>query len=345
MGFAKLVERLYLKVFVGITASHSGIHVVVEMLKNGEAAERFSQSFGGDADAELSAFLEPYLAESPLHYVALLNSMDEQGALPVGSEKEAERFADLSTALTLAPGGEWLLYASKPGIDALQKRFGGIGVDFIFSPFSVLEQFFADKIDTTTALFVLLEDDAVSAAIFSEGRLLFARHLGIAHEDLHLTEAEENDGVSLSFELDIDGIEEGLELEDINAIDDLEGLDDLDEIEDLDTMDDLESFTEEEEIVVPARNEEISRDEGSLEGFDKDYKRFQLIQMTLEHYYGDPKYDSRFVESVYIADGCGLDDDLKHYLEEELFMKVYVRRIDIPAEIADLAKRELHDAS
>jgi hypothetical protein len=347
MGFAKLIERLYLKVFVGMAASHSGISVAVELVKNGEVKERAARTFEGVEPAEVEAFLSPYLDESPLHYIALLNSVEEQGALPVSSPKDAEGFTDISTAVTLCPGGEWMLYASKPELDALQKMFAPVGIDFLFSPFTLLERFFADKISEGTALFILVEEDAVSPAVFGDGTLLYARHMGIAREEekMELEEGEQGEGVRLSFELDVEGIEEGLELDDINAIDDLEGLEDLHEIEDLDTIEDLEHFAEEEELIPPVRVEEEAEEEVSLEGFNKDYKRFQLIQMALEHYYSDPKYDSRFVETVYVADGCGLGDDLKHYLEEELFMKVHIRKIDLAAEVADLAKLEVNDAS
>jgi hypothetical protein len=348
MGFAKLIERLYMKVFVGMAASHSGIRVVVELVKNGEVKERASRSFEGTDLTEAAAFLAPYLDESPLHYVALLNTMEEQGALPVCTPKEAEAFTDVSTAVTLCPGGGWMVYASKPGVDALQKEYAPVGIDFLFSPFTLLERFFSDKIATGTALYVLVDEDAVSSAVFGDGMLLYARHIGIAKEEekMELEAEEQGEGVRLSFELDVEGVEEGLELDDINAIDDLEGLDDLHEIEDLDMVEDLENFAEEEELIPPVRvEEEPEEEEVSLEGFDKDYKRFQLIQMALERYYGDPQYDSRFIETVYIADGCGLDDDLKHYLEEELFMKVHVRKIDLAAEAADLAKLEVNDAS
>lgn len=346
MGFAKLIERLYLKVFVGMAASHSGISVVVELVKNGEVKERTTRRFDGTEVTEVAAFLSPYLDESPLHYVALLNGMEEQGALPVCSVRDAESFTDISTAMTLCPSGAWMLYASKPGIDAVQKAYAPVGIDFLFSPFTVLERFFADKIAAGTALYVLAEEDAVSSAVFADGALLFARRKGMAKEEerMELEGGEQHEGVRLSFDLDVEGIEEGLELDDINAIDDLEGIEDLHDIEDLDAMEDLESFAEEEAIIPPVRVEEETAEEVSLDSFNKDYKRFQLIQMALESYYGDPKYDSRFIESVYIADGCGVGEELKHYLEEELFMKVYVRRIDLAAEVADLAKLEVNDA-
>ncbi|MDD3059526.1 MAG: hypothetical protein PHW94_01110 [Sulfurimonas sp.] len=48
------------------------------------------------------------------------------------------------------------------------------------------------------------------------------------------------------------------------------------------------------------------------------------------------------MESVYIADGCGVSQDLKRYLEEEMFLSVYVRKIDLAKQVCELAKAELN---
>ncbi len=351
MGLNKLIERLYLKVFVGIAVSHDKTDVVVELSKGSEVKERIAKSFEQEKRSEVAEFLAPYLAESPFYYIALLNCIEEQGAVPVCSEKEAREFFDTTTAITLCQDKKWMVYASKPALDAMQKEFKAFGVDFIFSPFSIIKRFFADKIDSVSALYVLMEEDAVSVAYFGDGDMLFGRRLAIAKAHELGDSDHDDDHVSLSFEIDVDGIEEGLDLEDINAIDDLEGLDDLQEIEDLDAIDELESFTEEfhtssrddEKETEEVENSEPS--EFSLKELGKDYKRFQLIQTALQHYYTDEKYDNRFVEAIYVADGCGVSDDLKNYLEEELFVKVYVRRIDIAAEVVDLAKEEVDHAS
>lgn len=346
MGLSKLVERLYPKVFVGITTSHTGLQAVVEISQKGKIKERRSKSFESLEVEPLETFLAPYLAESPLNYIAILGNADDQGALPVCDTKEAAAFIDTSTAITLCQNRQWMLYAHKSGLDALRKRFEPLEFDYIFSPFSVLEHFFADKIAEEEALYVLVEEDAVSVAVFFDGVLVYGRRLGmLPEEELSIAGAGDVDAVRLSFELDADGIEEGLELDDINAIDDLDDLEDLREIEDLDAAADLESFTEQEEIAVTSLEDESYDNDDSLQGFDKNYTRFHLIQRALQHFYTEPKYDNRFVESVYVADGCGMGEDLKNYLEEELFMKVYVRKVDIPSEIADLAKSEMMYAS
>ena len=348
MGFNKLIERLYLKVFVGVVPSRTGTDVLVELTKGDEVRERVAQHF--ESDAEVAEYLSGYLAESPFHYVAYLNSAEDQGALPVQTAKEAAAFIDTATVVLLPQKG-WVLYTAKPAVDAFRKRYAAIGTDFLFSPFSVLKQFFRDKIDAQAALYVLAEEGAVSAAVFCEGNLLFAHRLPSAEESISGVDAHDaSDAVRFSFELDVDGIEEGLELDDINAIDDLEGIDDLHEIEDLDSLDDLdtlESFSEDrKKVQAPSTESEPEPEEEiPMDRFGKDYQRFRQIQDALQEYYSDSRYDNRFIESVYIADACGVSNDLKQYLEEELFVKVYVRRIDIASEIVDLARSEMTDAS
>ncbi len=77
------------------------------------------------------------------------------------------------------------------------------------------------------------------------------------------------------------------------------------------------------------------------DGFNEDYHRFSLIQSSISDFYKDSKYDSKFIENIYIADSIGISGDLKKYLEEEMFLNVFVRRLDLPAEVCEIAKAEL----
>jgi hypothetical protein len=49
---------------------------------------------------------------------------------------------------------------------------------------------------------------------------------------------------------------------------------------------------------------------------------------------------SRFVETVCIADSQGGSEELKRYLEEELFLNVLVRKVDVIESIHALAIQE-----
>jgi hypothetical protein len=347
MRLSKAIEHLYLKVFVGIVVSSAKTEVVIELVKGSDVKERVSKSFETTGvSSEMAEFILPYLNESPFYYIALLNPMAEQGALPTCSGQKALEFADVSTALTLCQDKKWMVYASKMELDTLKSRYEKVGIDFIFSPFILLKQFFADKVDSGIALYVLIEEDALSVGAFLDGKLVFGEYLGMHKEDKGFGEEEEMD---LGFDLDLEGFDEGIDLDDINAIDELEGIDDLNDIEDLDMIEeieDMETFSEApqptESATQAAVEEEAS--ETSLESFNKDYERFRLIQNALHRFYNDPKYDNQFIEAVYVADGCGVGNDLKNYLEEELFLKVYIRRIELTAEVIELAKYEAKHA-
>jgi hypothetical protein len=190
----------------------------------------------------------------------------------------------------------------------MEKRYAKIGVDFVFSHYSGLSNFFKDKISTTLAMYLLVQDGFISLSVFDNGTLLYAEQLDME------TISEDADEILTSMddeaEINLD-IEQSINLEDI-----MQALADFGDIED-------------------------TTEEPHETSFNEDYQRFSLIQTSLSHFYNNEKYDSTFVEAVYIADAVGVSSDLKHYLEEEMFLNVYLRRIDINMEVCSLAQKEL----
>jgi hypothetical protein len=154
---------------------------------------------------------------------------------------------------------------------------------------------------------------------------------------------KESDELLMESSLD-DGDEEislgidGIDLEEIDIDDDSVGFDDFTNIEDLDDTDSIDEFSEEQEIREISAKEE---QHVSSDGFNEDYQRFSLIQSALSAFYKDPKYNSQFIENIYIADGVGVSGDLKNYLEEEMFLSVFIRKIDLGAALCDMAKAEI----
>jgi hypothetical protein len=141
----------------------------------------------------------------------------------------------------------------------------------------------------------------------------------------------EDDEDNVSLELD------GIDLEDIDAHDGMISLDDFGDIEDLDgDFEDIEEFSEAKDIVGIKKEEEVSVDD-----FNDDYNKFIMIQNSINLFYHDDKYDSEFVESIFIADSVGVSLELKKYLEEEMFLNVVVRKIALEEELSDMAKAEI----
>ncbi len=342
----KLFEVLYNKILVNIVVKYTSSDVYIEVLSKSKIIEHTQKNFKTTTLNEaMLAFIHSYTKESPFSYLSILNMSEEQGALSGCDKKILAQNIDCNILEYKCYKNQWAHYSSRVALHDIQKRYKEVGVDYIFSPYSILANFFKEKIGSYCAMFILVEDSYLSLAIYENDELLFAKHLDIqtgVEKDEELLSQEMLDDANLAL-----NNHDGIDLEDIDVLDDVESLDDIDEfgdIEDLDSLEEIDEFSQNqdlEEAFYEVDEKTLPKNSNDGENFNEDYQRFSLIQSSLGHYYSDEKYDSKFVESVYVADGIGLSDDLRRYLEEEMFLNVYIRKMSICTEVAELAKMEL----
>jgi hypothetical protein len=344
--FNRFFELLYLKVFVNIVIGHSKTTIYIEMLDRKNSVVKSDQeSFDVIyLDEEMYEYISDAIKETPYYYISVLDNSLSQGAIPTCEKNKIENYHDMISSEYKCYNNKWIYYTEKSDLYGIEKTFEKVGVDFIFSPFVVLRNFFKDKIDTHLAMFILIEDSVLALSVFSKSELLYAEHLEISHE-FSSEELLIDDDVSIDVDdddLSLDD-EDSIDLDSIDALDDIDELDDFGDIADLDSIDDIEEFSEgkdlEEELFEEA--EEEKERESVKDSFNEDYQRFSLIQTSINNFYQDERFKSEFIESVYIADSVRVSPDLKKYLEEEMFLNVYIRHIDLGAEICELAKMEL----
>jgi hypothetical protein len=134
--------------------------------------------------------------------------------------------------------------------------------------------------------------------------------------------------------------EDAVELDEITLPDESE-LEDFANIEDLDAIEDIDEFSENKDIEEELMESTDALEEADDTKFNEDYQRFTLLQAAVGEFYKDERYESRFVENVYVADSVGVTKDFKKYLEEEMFFNVYIRRTDLALEVCELTKEEL----
>ena len=307
--FDTFLEAFYNKVFVNILVKRSSTDVYIEIRSKKGVIDHFSESFNTTIlSSQLLEFINFYTKESPYFYISFLDISPKQGALPTCEKNRLGFYGDVSASEYKCHDNKWTYYTAKTDLYVMEKRYAKIGVDFVFSPYSVLSNFFKDKISTTLAMYLLVQDSFISLSVFDNGTLLYAEQLDMEtiseDADEILTSMDDEEEISLD-------IEQSINLEDI--------------MQDLADFGDIEDTT--------AEPHETS--------FNEDYQRFSLIQTSLSHFYNNEKYNSTFVEAVYIADAVGVSSDFKHYLEEEMFLNVYLRRIDINMEVCSLAQKEL----
>lgn len=335
-----MFEFLYNKVIVNIVVTGSTSIVYVELLNSKGVIKSDEATFNTTSlNKEMFHFITSYTKDSPFHYISILDTSKEQGAVPTCSKISMSHFHDFSASEYKCVDDKWTYYTSKNDIYALEKKYEKVGVDFIFSPFVLLYNFFQDKINEQKAMYILIEESRMALCVFENSELRFAQYL-----DMHIESGEEMEDDVLIIDdedLEDDLLEEesSIDLDDLDALDNVE---DFGNIEDLDSLEDIDEFSESQDV----ENEYITTQKAAPvssepEGFNQDYQRFSLIQNAIDNFYKDERYESEFIESVYIADSVGVSKDLKTYLEEEMFLSVYIRSVDLVHELCRVTKMEL----
>jgi len=332
----KFFESLYLKVFVNIVVKNTITDVYIELYSKNGVVDSFEDSFNTIKMSEdMLSFISSYTNESPFSYISVLDMSESQGAIPTCSKNRLSYYYDISESEYKCYDEKWTYYTSKSDLYDIERRYKDIGVDFIFSPFSILTNFFKDKVNSKLAMYILVQEGFISLAVFDNSQLLFAKHL-------NLEKFIENDELIMDVSDDILDLEDGIDLEDIDVMDVNDSLEDFSDIEDLDSLEEIDEFSDNKDVEEEFYNEDKDElEENEDEGFNEDYQRFSLIQSSISHYYKDDKYESKFIENVYIADGVGISSDLKRYLEEEMFLSVYVRHLELGIEVSELARAEV----
>ncbi|MDB2562404.1 hypothetical protein N9X61_02240 [Sulfurimonas sp.] len=337
--FNKFYEFLYVKVLVNIIIGHTKTVVYIEILNKSGVVNSHEEKFDTKyLSSEMYEYITTYTKETPYFYVSILDNSVSQGAIPTCSKHKTGYFQDLSASEYKCYKDKWVYYTAKTDVYAIEKVYEKIGVDFIFSPFILLANFFKDKIDTHLAMFILVEEGSLALSIFDNSQLLYAEYL-----DMEIEIAKDELMMDDNTIEDID-LDESIDLDDIASLDDIDELDDdFGDIADLDSIDELDDFDETKDV-----EEELAESEDvedfpiqDSDGLNEDYQRFALIQSAVNNFYKDEKFASEFIENVYIGDGVGVSADLKKYLEEEMFLNVYVRHVDLTHELSEIVKMEL----
>lgn len=339
-----MLERFYSKFFIAILPTDNAHELSIVGIKNKKVFLKEQKRFE-DSEPSKAFFncIQKFAEQSPLCYIALLNPDPNQGAIEGCISYDIHENGDESSIKTLFRKDKWTLYTSHRELDILQTRYATVGLDFIFSPFSIIEYFFADKIGGDFAMFALAQKDSLSVAFFGNGKLEFAHHYPLNPSFIMM---EESSVAGFAIDTVHEEEEKGIRLDDIESLDDLDiidELDDLSDIEDLDALEEIAEFSEDAPTLEEERAHEpqVGELKEQMDRFNDDFMRFELIQKTLSKFYAGEHCHNRFIETIYIADAYGSGVDFKRYLEEELFLNVLIRKIDLGDVVIALAQEEV----
>ncbi len=167
----KFLESLLPKLFIALIPSGESVSLYAEIRKQGTLRKRYEAEFVEEGSA-LKKKISELEKESAVSYIAYLEISASQGLLP---NCQAPEGVELSSVETLCVENRWGVYMSKDDLFTRQKMYKNIGLDFIFSPFSLLYCFFEEKIQESDGLYLLVTEDFVCSAVFKEKTMLFGK--------------------------------------------------------------------------------------------------------------------------------------------------------------------------
>ncbi|MCF6330529.1 MAG: hypothetical protein L3I99_03150 [Sulfurimonas sp.] len=327
--FKFLKKILYTQIYINIISNAKETVVYTEELHHNGSSDNYEEVFNSTNKEDIYEYIQSIAKKSPVHYISILDNSPSYGAIPTCSQEDKKLHYNVSDFNNICTPNEWSYYTSKADLLELQGRYHKVGLDFVFSPFIILSNFFKDKIASDIAMYILINEDNLTLSIFENNKLLFALNLDMQNQDL-----DSSDELLMDIddeELNLDDLA-SIDLENIDVDDDIESINEFDDIEDLDTFDEMEEFSQ-----------DMAEDENTLDeqsDFGVDYHRFSLIQSAVNNFYQDKQLESKFIEIVYIADSVGVNSELKKFLEEEMFLSVYIRKMDLTHELCELSKAE-----
>ncbi len=164
-----MLSKIYI---ILIPTAHATI-VYAQLRSKEKVIKQFkSQSF--ESASTLKSYVETLERESSLYYTILLACSPIQGLLNSCNPQEG---VDLSSVEKVCYDNTWGIYMDKDDLFELQKQYRSVGLDLLFSPYSLLTFEHAEMIKKVSGLYLLITPKYTVAMIFQEGTAYFAEIL------------------------------------------------------------------------------------------------------------------------------------------------------------------------
>jgi len=326
MGLLKTIKKRLTNQFIGVLVYETTCILKIRRVKNGKILSDEEKEFVLQTKEALTKEVTSYLLalqeEIEQTYVSLFLNSHGQGVVPECSKAAYEKFhIEYDNVKEICVDNRYSVYASNIDIKWAEKLFTDIGLDFIFSPFLMLDNLRKKESRKREGivLYMLAGNNSITIMIFEKNELLYGTFINIAkEEDLLASDfgEEEDSEDELLDEIDLD-----LELEESDEISEI-----LEEVNE-----DLQTSIQEEDDSI------------KLKLFGQDLRLVKYFDASLREFYENDLYRSDFVTYVKIYDGAQLNPDIVSYLKEQLLVDIDVRPVDIADELIALTVQEVEN--
>ncbi len=328
MGLLTAIKKRLTIQYAGVIMVEDACFVKVKRFKKGAVLHEEEKRFDLTAKEQLSReavdYLQALQAEIEHTYIAVFLNSYGQGVVPSCLMSAYEQFhIDYNEVKEICVDKRYSVYASNIDIQWIERIFAETGIDFLFSPFLVMENLISRKPqEEGIVLYMLAGINSIAIMIFSAKELLYGTFINIAKEEDLLTtdfdneiEDEEGDG-DIFDEIDLD-----MELEESTEIADI-----------------LES-AEHGIVEKVEKDAEVASSRNRL--FGQDLRLVKYFDASLREFYESTLYRSDFVTDVKIFDAVRLNPEIIDYFKEQLLVPIEVESVDILDALIQMARAEV----
>ncbi len=320
MGLFSSVKRHFLIQLIGIVLEEEKCGVYVKKVRNDKIVYSNIKYFNLESKDSLTKEIVSYLnvlqGEHEQTYVALFLNTLGQGAIS-GCTKEAyEKFGvDFKSVKGVCIDKKFTIYASIIDINWADKVFEKVGLDFVFSPFLILNSYAKKDISNDEVkLYILNTNNGLTMMIMSGKKFLYGSFFNVAIEQDVLLEDFESTSTDKSLSIDDEEIFDELDLDD-----------------------------EGDDSSMMSIDEVVDYEEGILQNTlsEKDARFVRYLDASLKEFYGGDNYESEFVSGVKIYDCAGMSEDIIKHIENELLLDTSAENINLLEAVVQIAKEEV----
>ncbi len=315
MSLFSSVSKRITRQYIAIIVEEHRCRIRQKIVKNTKVLYVEEHSFDipskDDLGPEVVAFLNTLQEEYDNTYIALFLNTLGQGIIPVCDENLLEKFhIDKKSIKTICVENRFMMYATQIDIKWADKLFENIGLDFVFSPFLILDYFIQkeDVVAGLVTLNILNTGNAITIMISKDGRLLYGSFFNVAKdENLLYTDYSEEE----------------------ESFDEI----DLDDDEDVE-MDEIGNISDNSNFVS-----NVLREQAALGAQDE--RTIKYLSAALREFYSNDLYESEFINQAKIYDGAGIHEGVMAYIENELLLDTSAVNISVRDAIVALSEKEV----
>ncbi len=316
MSLFSSVSKRLTRQYIAVIVEENRCRIRQKIVKNKNVLYLEEHSFDipskDDLGVEVKNFLLKLQEENDQTYIALfLNSLG-QGVIPVCDEKLLEKFhIDQKSIKTICVENRFMMYATQIDVKWADKLFQDIGLDFVFSPFLVLDYFIQKEevIAGQVTLNILNTHNALTIMINKDSHLLYGSFFNVAKDEnlLYTDYTQEEESFD---EIDLDDVQDDVEMDEIGNISDNSNF--------------VTNILKEQET-LSAQDERI----------------IKYLSAALREFYSDDLYESEFIHQAKIYDSAGMHEGVMAYIENELLLDTSAVNISVRDAIIELSQKEV----